>query len=250
MMSPALPIEQHPSPNHGPRAPGKPIDILLLHYTGMASAGRALGWLCDPASQVSSHYLVFEDGRVAQLVDEARRAWHAGRSTWAGETDINSRSIGIEIANPGHQFGYRAFPEPQIDALIALCRAVLSRHPIPPERVLAHSDVAPERKEDPGELFPWQRLHQASIGHWVPPAPIVAGPLVKRGDRGNAVLILQQRFRDYGYDIGEEAEFGAKTEAVVTAFQRHFRPKRVDGIADVSTVTTLDRLIVAIPAKA
>ncbi len=154
MMSPVLPIEQHPSPNHGPRAPGKPTDILLLHYTGMALPERALEWLCDPASQVSSHYLVFEDGRVVQLVDEARRAWHAGRSSWAGERDINSRSVGIEIVNPGHQFGYRPFPEPQIDALIALCRAILSRHPIPPERVLAHSDVAPDRKEDPGELFP------------------------------------------------------------------------------------------------
>jgi len=250
MISPALPVEQHPSPNHGLRAPGKPIDILLLHYTGMASPEQALGWLCDPASKVSSHYLVFEDGRIAQLVDEARRAWHAGRSSWAGEKDINSSSIGIEIVNPGHQFGYRAFPEAQIDALIALCRAILSRHSIPPERVLAHSDVAPERKEDPGELFPWQRLHDAGIGHWVPPAPIVAGPAVKRGDRGEAVLALQQRFRHYGYDIGEEPEFSANTEAVVAAFQRHFRPARVDGIADVSTVTTLDRLIAALAAAA
>jgi len=246
MMSSALLIEQHPSPNHGPRAPGRPIDILLLHYTGMALPERALGWLCEPASKVSSHYLVFEDGRIAQLVDEARRAWHAGKSAWAGETDINSRSIGIEIVNPGHQFGYRAFPEPQIDALTVLCRAILSRHPIPPERVLAHSDVAPDRKEDPGELFPWQRLHEAGIGHWVPPAPIATGPVIQRGDRGDAVLTLQQRLRDYGYAIGEESEFGPWTEAVVAAFQRHFRPERVDGIADVSTVATLDRLIAAL----
>jgi N-acetylmuramoyl-L-alanine amidase len=246
MMSPALPIEQHPSPNHGPRAPGKPMDILLLHYTGMASPERALGWLCDPASKVSSHYLAFEDGRVVQLVDEERRAWHAGKSAWAGETDINSRSIGIEIVNPGHQFGYRPFPGPQIEALTTLCRAILSRHPIPPERVLAHSDVAPERKEDPGELFPWQRLHEAGIGHWVPPAPIVAGAEVRRGDRGDAVLTLQKRFRDYGYGVGEEPDFGAETEAVVTAFQRHFRPERVDGIADASTTATLDRLIAAL----
>ena len=247
MMSPTFPIEQHPSPNHGARAPGKPVDILLLHYTGMAAPERALAWLCDPASKVSSHYLVFEDGRIAHLVDETRRAWHAGKSAWAGERDINSRSIGIEIANPGHQFGYRAFPEPQIGALTVLCRAILSRHPIPPERVLAHSDVAPDRKEDPGELFPWQRLHEAGIGHWVPPAPIVAGPAVRRGDGGDVVLTLKQRFRDFGYDIGEEAEFDAETEAVVTAFQRHFRPERVDGIADVSTVATLDRLIAALP---
>jgi N-acetylmuramoyl-L-alanine amidase len=250
MMSPALVIEQHPSPHHGPRAAGKPVDILLLHYTGMRSAEGALAWLCDPGSRVSSHYLVFEDGRVVQLVDEGQRAWHAGKSAWAGETDINSRSIGIEIANPGHRFGYRDFTDEQIDAVIALCRAILSRHAIPPERVLAHSDVAPARKEDPGELFPWARLHAAGVGHWVPPAPIAAGPAVKRGDRGTAVRTLHKRFRDYGYDIGNETEFDAQTEAVVTAFQRHFRQEKVDGIADASTVTTLGRLIAALPAAA
>ncbi len=249
-MSPALPIEQHPSPHHGRRAAGKPVDILLLHYTGMRSAEAALAWLCDPGSRVSSHYLVFEDGRAVQLVDEGQRAWHAGKSAWAGETDINSRSIGIEIANPGHRFGYRAFPDAQIAALIALCRAILSRHPIPPGRVLAHSDVAPTRKEDPGELFPWERLHAAGIGRWVPPAPIVAGPVVKRGDRGAAVRTLHKRFRDYGYELGDESDFGTATEAVVTAFQRHFRQEKVDGIADASTVATLDRLIAALPDKA
>lgn len=242
-MLPPLAIEQHPSPNHGPRAPGKPVDILLLHYTGMASAERALTWLCDPASQVSSHYFIFEDGRVAQLVDEAERAWHAGRSVWAGETDINSRSVGIELAHPGHEFGYRAFAEPQIAALIALSHRILSRHPIPPPRVLAHSDVAPARKEDPGELFPWRHLHEAGIGHWVPPAPIVEGPVLRRGDAGEAVVTLHKRFRLYGYGLDDESEFGAATEAVVTAFQRHFRPERFDGVADTSTVKTLDRLI-------
>ncbi len=151
-------IEQRPSPNHDERAAGKPVDILLLHYTGMRSAEGALKWLTDPASRVSSHYFVDEDGRVAAMVAEGRRAWHAGKSFWAGETDINSRSIGIEIANPGHEFGYRPFPGAQTEAVIALCRDILARHPIPPERVLAHSDVAPLRKHDPGELFPWARL--------------------------------------------------------------------------------------------
>src|SRR5260221_13254360 len=144
-----LAIEHLPSPNFGRRAEGKEIDTLILHYTGMASAERALKWLRDPESSVSSHYFVFEDGRVAQLVDDKDRAWHAGKSFWAGETDINSRSLGIEIANPGHEFGYRAFPEPQIAAVIALCQELVRRYPIPPERVLAHSDVAPLRKEDP-----------------------------------------------------------------------------------------------------
>src|SRR5579871_1173463 len=126
-------IEQVPSPNFGRRADGKRIDTLILHYTGMPTAERALHWLCAPESSVSSHYFVFEDGRVAQLVDERERAWHAGKSFWAGETDINSCSIGIEIANPGHEFGYRPFPDRQIDAVIELCRDLGARHPIPPE---------------------------------------------------------------------------------------------------------------------
>jgi N-acetylmuramoyl-L-alanine amidase len=237
--------EERPSPNHDERA-GKPIDILLLHYTGMPSAEGAVKWLSDPSSRVSSHYLVDEDGRVVRLVDEARRAWHAGRSFWAGETDINARSIGIEIVNPGHEYGYRPFPDAEIDAVIALCHDILSRHAIPPERVLAHSDVAPARKADPGELFPWKRLADAGIGHWVPAEPITAGASLQRGDIGAAVVDLKKRFRDYGYSIDSGAEFDAVTEAVVTAFQRHFRPERVDGVADTSTVATLDRLIAAL----
>jgi N-acetylmuramoyl-L-alanine amidase len=240
-------IEQDPSPNHDERDPAKPVDILLLHYTGMASGEGAVRWLCNPLSRVSSHYVCFEDGRTVQLVDEGRRAWHAGKSWWAGETDINARSVGIEIVNPGHEYGYRPFPEVQIDAVIALCQGILSRHPIPPERVLAHSDVAPMRKDDPGELFPWRQLHEAGVGHWVPAAATAAGPFLQAGDHGAGVGALKQRFRQYGYGIGEDSQFDAATEAVVTAFQRHFRPDRVDGVADVSTVVTLDRLIAAIP---
>ena len=235
--------EFRPSPNFGPRAAGKPVDILLLHYTGMPSGERALDWLCDPRSQVSSHYLLFEDGRVVQMVEERERAWHAGKSYWAGETDINSRSIGIEVDNPGHEFGYRAFPGAQIEALIRLCRDIASRHPITPQRVLAHSDVAPLRKEDPGELFPWDLLHAAGIGKWVPPEPIGAGPSLRLGDSGQAVADLKQRFRRYGYGLGPESLFDDEMAAVVRAFQRHFRPARVDGVADVSTVRTLDRLL-------
>ncbi len=235
--------DHRPSPNHEPRAAGKPVDILILHYTGMRSPEAAVKWLTDPASKVSCHYLVREDGRIVALVEEDRRAWHAGKSFWAGETDINSRSIGIEIANPGHEFGYRPFPDQQIDAVIALCRDILSRHAIPPERVLAHSDVAPLRKQDPGELFPWRRLAAAGVGRWVAPAPITDGPVLRLGDSGGAVADLKSRFRKYGYAIGETPEFDAETEAVVTAFQRHFRQEPVDGVADVSTIATLDRLI-------
>jgi N-acetylmuramoyl-L-alanine amidase len=244
-----LPIEHRPSPNHGPRAAGKPIDILLLHYTGMISDERAIAWLCDPESAVSSHYFVFEDGRVARLVEADRRAWHAGQSTWAGETDINSRSIGIEVANPGHEFGYRPFPEVQIEAVIALCRDILSHHKIPPQRVLAHSDVAPLRKDDPGELFPWRPLHEAGIGHWVPPAAIVAGGTLVPGDRGDTVARLRSKLCNYGYAIDPADQYDPLTQAVVRAFQRHFRPEKVDGLADPSTLATLDRLIAALPAK-
>jgi N-acetylmuramoyl-L-alanine amidase len=243
------PIERVPSPNFGQRAVGKHIDMVVLHYTGMASEVRALKWLSDPESSVSAHYFVFEDGHVVQLVDENARAWHAGKSFWAGETDINSRSVGIEIANPGHEFGYRSFPGAQIEAVIALCQDIVARHPIPPERVLAHSDVAPARKEDPGELFPWARLHQAGIGHFVEPEPVASGPVLNPGDRGEEVSTLKQRFRAYGYGLGEGSEFDDEMAAVLRAFQRHFRPQRVDGIADRSTVATLDRLIAALPAK-
>ena len=243
------PIEHRPSPNHSVRAAGKPVDILLLHYTGMISDERAIAWLCDPESAVSSHYFVFEDGRIARLVDEGRRAWHAGQSTWAGETDINSHSIGIEVANPGHEFGYRPFPEVQIEATIALCRDILGRHPIPPQRVLAHSDVAPLRKDDPGELFPWPRLHAAGIGHWVPPAAIVAGSTLRAGDAGAAVAIFRSKLRGYGYGLDPADRYDPLTEAAVRAFQRHFRPEKVDGLADPSTLATLDRLIATLPAK-
>lgn len=245
-MTPSPRFAHCPSPNHGERAPGKPVDMIVLHYTGMPSAERALKWLCDPESGVSSHYFVFEDGRVAQLVEEDRRAWHAGKSFWAGETDINSRSIGIEIANPGHEFGYVPFPDEQIAAVIGLCRDVISRHPIPPERVLAHSDVAPLRKEDPGELFPWDQLHAAGVGHWVPPAPIVAGPVFDIGEGSDAITALRAQLRDYGYGLKPEADYDAATASVVTAFQRHFRPAKVDGAADPSTAETLARLLAAL----
>jgi N-acetylmuramoyl-L-alanine amidase len=240
-------FEHSPSPNHGERAPGKPVDTIVLHYTGMPSAERALRWLRDPESGVSSHYFVFEDGRIAQLVDEDRRAWHAGKSFWAGETDINSRSIGIEIANPGHEFGYVPFPDAQIAAVIDLCRDILTRHAIPPERILAHSDIAPLRKEDPGELFPWDRLHAVGIGHWVPPVePLVDGPALQVGDAGEAVAGLKARLAAYGYGIAAGMAFDVDTAAVVTAFQRHFRQARVDGVADFSTIATLDRLLAAL----
>ncbi|SIR06149.1 N-acetylmuramoyl-L-alanine amidase [Rhizobium sp. RU33A] len=236
-----------PSPNHGERVGVDRPDILLLHYTGMPSVEGAQAWLCTPESQVSSHYLVHEDGRVVQMVPEERRAWHAGKSIWGGETDINSRSIGIEIANAGHPGGLPDFPEKQIESVIELCLECVKRHGIAAERVLAHSDVAPIRKVDPGENFPWDRLHRAGVGHWVEPGPIGGGRFFQRGDQGQPVEALQSMLSLYGYGLEITGEFCAQTEGVVAAFQRHFRQAKVDGVADSSTIETLHRLLTSLP---
>jgi N-acetylmuramoyl-L-alanine amidase len=230
-----------PSPNHDAR--DARIDILLLHYTGMQTAEEALARLTDAEAKVSSHYFVHEDGRVEQLVSEARRAWHAGVSSWKGATDINARSIGIEIANPGHEFGYRDFPDAQIDAVIALCRDILARRTIRRERVLAHSDVAPTRKKDPGEKFPWARLAAAGVGLWIEPAPMVGGRTLSANDRSAEVEQLQKQLARFGYAAEVTRFYDDNTRSIVTAFQRHFRPERVDGLADPSTRETLARLI-------
>ena len=201
-----------PSPNHDARPGGTAIDMLVLHYTGMATADAALDRLCDPSAKVSAHYTIGEDGTVYAHVAEARRAWHAGVAHWAGASDVNARSIGIELINPGHEFGYREFAEDQIAALITLCHGILLRHPIPSARVLGHSDVAPARKEDPGELFPWAQLAKAGIGLWPQAA---AGELVS--------FLGPEALSRFGYDPD------APQDKVIAAFQRHFRPKKLDG---------------------
>jgi N-acetylmuramoyl-L-alanine amidase len=238
-----------PSPNHDQRAQGLATDILLLHYTGMKSRDDAMARLRDPAAKVSAHYVVDEQGEISQLVPEVRRAWHAGLSSWESVGDINSRSIGIEISNPGHEFGYPDFPDVQIEAVIVLCRDIVHRHHIRADRVLAHSDIAPERKIDPGEKFPWDRLHRAGVGVWIaakPPSAPALGP----GDRGEAVTELQDALRRYGYGLAASGVYDAATAAVVTAFQRHFRPGCVDGRADGSTQAALQALLAAREGKA
>jgi N-acetylmuramoyl-L-alanine amidase len=234
-----------PSPNHDERAQGTAIDILLLHYTGMATTAAAIERLCDPSAKVSAHYVIDEGGEILQLVPEARRAWHAGLSSWEGATDINSRAIGIEIGNPGHSFGYPDFPNAQIEAVIALGRDIVVRHHIGAGRVLAHSDVAPERKSDPGEKFPWARLHRAGIGAWAAPIPDAGAAACGPGERGAAVGALQDALKRYGYGIEANGLYDDLTMAVVTAFQRHFRPARVDGIADRGTIDVLHALLAA-----
>jgi N-acetylmuramoyl-L-alanine amidase len=238
-----------PSPNFGPRAEGAAIDILLLHYTDMKTAEAAIQLLSDPASQVSCHYVVAEDGTITQLVREADRAWHAGVSSWHGEGDINSRSVGIEIANLGHDHGYPDFPDVQIESVIALACDICARHGIRPERILAHSDVAPARKRDPGEKFPWGRLASAGVGHYVEPEPIRGGRFFSAGESGAPIEALQAMLALYGYPLQISGNYDLATEQVVTAFQRHFRPERVDGIADSSTIATLHRLARALAGK-
>lgn len=238
-----------PSPNHGERREGRRPDMLVLHYTGMKSSADALARLCDPTSEVSAHYLVREDGHILQLVPEARRAWHAGAGAWAGDEDINSCSIGIEIVHPGHEGGLPPYPPRQIEAVAALSGDIVGRWKIRPERVLGHSDIAPDRKEDPGEIFPWSVLHAAGIGHWVAPVPVSEGRVFREGDQGPSVEALQAMLALYGYPIRLGGVFDAATAAVVTAFQRHFRQERVDGRADLSTIATLKALIDSLPSR-
>lgn len=232
----------HPSPNHGSRA-GRLPDMIILHYTGMPTAAEALERLTNPLAEVSAHYFVHDDGRVLQLVPERRRAWHAGVGSWAGATDINTRSIGVEIVNPGHAGGLPPYPDRQIEAVIRLVRDVARRWSVPPGRLLGHSDVAPARKDDPGELFPWEQLHAAGLGHWVPPALSEDGRFLSRGDAGAPVEAMQAMLALYGYAVPIDGTYGEETECVVRAFQRHFRPARVDGVADAATITTLRDLL-------
>ncbi len=239
-----------PSMNFGDRAKGRQPDMIVLHYTGMPDVEGALARLCTSGTDVSAHYVVLEDGRVVQCVQEAKRAWHAGVASWAGEEDINSCSIGIEIVNRGHDWGYPDFPLRQIAAVIALCRGIILRRDIPAPRIVGHSDVAPARKKDPGEKFPWQSLADSGVGHWVQPAPIIQGDVMKTGSEGDDVRTLQQSLARYGYGIKASGTFDNMTAEVVTAFQRHFRPERVDGLADQSTLKTLQALLESLPAPA
>jgi N-acetylmuramoyl-L-alanine amidase len=209
-----------PSPNFDSRD-GQSVDMLVLHYTGMRTASEALERLCDAQAKVSAHYVVDEDGTVYALVAEENRAWHAGVSSWRSHSNINQRSIGIEIVNPGHEFGYRTFPKAQMESVATLCNEILSRHDIPKRNVVAHSDVAPERKEDPGELFDWQGLAAQGIGLWPLPA---------------SASLSAEKLADFGYDTSNLAK-------TIMAFQRRFRPKLLNGIWDNESAALLAALL-------
>ena len=229
-----------PSPNFEPR---KAVpDMIVLHYTGMRTGEEALARLRDPEAKVSSHYVVEEDGRTFRLVPEERRAWHAGVSFWKGEADVNTRSIGVEIVNPGHEFGYRPFPDAQIAAVIELISDIRSRWMVEDDKIVGHSDIAPDRKDDPGELFPWKRLAEAGHGLWVEP-PAAPGAPLGEGEEGAGVFALQAGFTRLGYDCAPSGRFDAHTTAVVRAFQRHWLQTRFDGVADGDTRARLIALL-------
>lgn len=216
-----------PSPHFNERT--LPIDSILIHYTDMPTAAEALAWFSNPASNVSAHYLIDEKGYVYQLVPENKRAWHAGESYWQGCTDLNSCSVGIELANPGHSYGYLPFPEAQIDALMWLCKDIMTRWNISPSRILGHSDVAPRRKQDPGHLFPWEKLAQEKLGLW-------------KNER-----VIVSKAKQFNFDFMEGLhKIGYETVSpthTLLAFQRHFQPHKVDGIADEETFSLLQALL-------
>lgn len=255
-------IEAVPSPNYNDRK--LDVDMLVLHYTGMETGQAALNRMCDPAAEVSAHYMIWEDGRIAQLVGEDKRAWHAGVSSWQGDTDLNSRSIGIEIVNGGHDFPLPSgvlppYPSVQVDALIELCEGILTRWSIPQSRIVGHSDIAPARKDDPGEHFPWERLASAGIGLWPmtnPTSPAGVSKIastgqalqpsgvkdleLKAGDVSENVLRMKSMLQDIGYEIEAHERFDKITEAVVRAFQRRWVSDRVSGKGDLQTLKMID----------
>jgi N-acetylmuramoyl-L-alanine amidase len=239
-----LDMRERPSPNFDDRR-GFEVSILVLHYTGMPTAAASLDRLADPnPPRVSCHYLIEEDGTLWRMVEESARAWHAGAGSWRGVTDVNSASIGIELQNPGHEFGYRPFPPAQMAVLAQLCQGIIARHAIPPGNVIAHSDLAPERKDDPGELFDWEWLAAQGVGAQ-PPRINGIGPLrdLAPGEVSVDVAKLQTDLGRYGYGLPVTSAYDAATEKTVIAFQRHFRRRQVTGVADGETRAVLAQLL-------
>lgn len=236
-----------PSPNFDART--APPDMVVIHYTGMRTSEEALARLRDPEAKVSAHYMIDEDGQGYRLVPEARRAWHAGVSFWRGERDVNGRSIGVELVNPGHELGYRPFPQPQVATLLRLLGGMRGRWTVPDRNIVGHSDVAPARKIDPGELFPWAELAAAGNGLWVEPSA-APGPPIGEGDEGPAVFAFQAGLARLGYDCAPSGAYDETTTTIVSAFQRHWRPTEVDGMADGETRARLIALLRAAEAAA
>jgi len=235
-------IRDLPSPNHDERPAGMPVDMLILHYTGMQTAQEAVDRLRDPAAKVSSHYVIDEDGTILRLVAEDRRAWHAGISHWRGHAQLNDRSVGIEIVNPGHEWGYRDFPALQMAAVCDLCLDILSRHPIPPRNVVGHSDVAPDRKDDPGERFDWAGLAANGVGLWPPDDTPSLGTTGAIRDAAT-LRPIRAALADIGYRVAPEGALDPALSTVLRAFQRHWRPEAVNGQADDGTLVRLHAIV-------
>ncbi|MFC4347987.1 N-acetylmuramoyl-L-alanine amidase [Kordiimonas lipolytica] len=236
-------IIEHPSPNWNERPEGMAPDMVVLHYTGMRTGAEALDRLCDPAAQVSAHYLIEEDGRIFRLVDEEKRAWHAGVSYWQGRENLNHNSIGIELVNPGHEFGYREFPDSQISSLLALLSDIKTRHTVPMAHFVGHSDIAPDRKADPGELFPWKCLAEKGFGLWSDVAGGETEMIARQGDRGDIVSNLNKQLGIVGYHQDDTGSFDDATESKVRAFQAHWRPETVSGCFDKGTAARLADIV-------
>ena len=224
-----------------------PVSILVLHYTGMETGEAARDRLCDPAAEVSAHWLVHEDGRIENLVDENARAWHAGRGSWNGITDLNSASIGVEIVNGGHNVpspngNLPPYPDVQILSVIKLAKEIIGRHDIAAHNIVGHSDVAPERKEDPGEHFPWQGLAAAGVGIWPGDLPDDQRVLFEAGDRDRGISIIQRGLADLGYGASVTGCLDEPTQAIIRAVQRRYRPSKIDGIVDMQVMEILKRL--------
>lgn len=219
------------------------IDTIVLHYTGMQSAEVALQRLCDEEAEVSSHYMINENGEVLELVEPEFKAWHAGVSRWRGKSNINENSVGIELVNPGHEFGYQPFPDVQIKSCIALCQQLMAKYPIEQRNVIAHSDIAPSRKEDPGELFPWGVLSREGVGLYPQGVTENETVLLERGQKGQLTIDLTNNFNNYGYQIDIKEEYDEEMQQFVVAFQRHFAPFKIDGKWNQSCQDALDSLL-------
>ena len=244
-------MKNYTSPNFDKRPKGTKIDTLILHYTGMKSGIGAVKKLCNPDAKVSSHYVVDEAGKIFELVPCEYRAWHAGRSIWRGRENVNDFSVGIEIVNPGHEYGYRKFPKKQMGAVVELCKTILKNHPIEQRNVIGHSDIAPARKMDPGELFDWKLLAENGVGLWPEDKNLESGirnngtkKLLKIGDSGKEVKQLQTRLAKYGYGIVPDGKYEEQMVFVVKAFQRHFgSTKKINGVWDTKLENLLNSLL-------
>lgn len=228
------------SPNQDARL--LPITMLVLHYTGMESGEAALERLTDPASKVSAHYLIHEDGKTISLVDEGRRAWHAGVSFWNGITDVNSASVGIEIVNGGHDFGLPEFTKPQLTSLIRLCKRIVKSYNIQDFDIVGHSDIAPSRKQDPGEKFPWKEVAKRGVGYWPSGVKKDHRVIFELGESDRAISILQRGLAFIGYDVEVNGRLDDKTADVIRAVQRRYRPEVISGNIDIQTVELITKL--------